>query len=201
MERGAFGRWLKLERELWRLAFLGWRQRPPKVAADLDFGQAVFTHHRQVHWDLIAGVLSALVVIEGAVVHLWLDGAGYTVAMWLALALHVYLLVWILGDAQALRLYTTRVGSLVDADRIVSLRVGLRGSADIPVARIVGATPGTWDEPAPGGELVTVSGFANVSLTFDSPVEFVPMLGKPVEVSSLRVQVDDPERFVRSMRP
>lgn len=196
---GALWRWLLLERELWWLALVGWRKRAP-----MPEGGSVFTHHQQSNWMLVAGVLSALIVIEGTVVHLWLHGAGYTAAKWIALGVHVYLLAWVLGDAQALRLYTTRVVSQPDSGHVVALRVvklcvGLRGRANIPVARIVRATTGTWDEPAQGGELVSVSGFANLSLTFDSPLEFVPMLGKPRMVKSLRVQIDDPERFIEAI--
>jgi hypothetical protein len=196
---GARWRWLHLERELWWLALAGWRQAAPRRD-----DSSVFTHHRQSNWSLIAGVLSALIVIEGAVVHLWLHGAGYAVATWIALAVHVYLLVWVMGDAQALRLHTTRVVSQIEggraaATRIVALRVGLRGRADIPVQRIAAATTGTWDEAEPGGELVSVSGFANLSLTFDRPIDFVPMLGKPRRIASLRVQIDEPERFLRAI--
>jgi hypothetical protein len=196
---GALLRWFFLERELWWLALVGWRKRAP-----VRDGGSTFTHHQQANWTLVAGVLSALIVIEGTAVHFWLHGAGYTAAKWIALGVHVYLLAWILGDAQALRLYTTRVvsppdGGRVGTLRVITLRVGLRGRANIPVARVVRATTGTWDEAEPGGEMVSVSGFANLSLTFDSPLEFVPMLGKPRRVKSLRVQIDDPERFIEAI--
>jgi hypothetical protein len=174
---------------------MGWSKRTPK-----DAGEWAFTHHRDARWNLSAGVLSTLIVVEGVAVHLWLAGAGYTIAMWSAAIVHVYLLIWVLGDAHALRLFATRVSTQADGSRVIALRIGLRGRADIPVARVVEATTGTWDEAAPDGELVSVSGFATVHLTFDGCVDFVPMLGKPVGVSSLRVQIDDPERFVRVVR-
>lgn len=191
--RGALGRWLELERALWSLALLGWRKQAPRP------DDSMFTHHKQANWTMIAGVLSALVVVEGTVVHLWLQGAGYVLATWAALGLHVYLLAWIMGDAQAIRLYATRVSVQPDGVRVVALRVGLRGSAIIPLAHIAEVTTGTWDEALKDGELVSVSGFANVSFTFDRPIAFEPMLGKRRQITSLRVQVDDPERFLRAI--
>jgi hypothetical protein len=186
-------RWARLELEIFSLALAGWR-RPHVPSSAL-----AFTHHRAAGWSAIAGALALLLIVEGVVLHLWLQQAGHTIAMWTAFGLHAYGLVWVMGDALALRNKRTL---LIANGRqpMLDVNVGVRGHGRFPLSRIATVTSGTWEAAGTDERLVNVAGPANVKLTFDRPMSFQPMFGAAVEVQGLLVQVDEPERFVRELR-
>jgi hypothetical protein len=188
-------RWVRLELEVWGFFLFGWslQARVPRLAT-------AFSHHKDAGWSAIAGVFAVLLVVEGAVVHLWLAHTGHAAAMWIALALHVYGFVWIVGDALALCVNRTCLLSGQNgAEPILELRVGIRARGRFPILSVVEVRTGTWDAVGPDEELVRVSGSANVKLVFQRPVEFKRMLGAPVETRGLLLQVDDPDRFEREL--
>jgi hypothetical protein len=51
----------------------------------------------------------------------------------------------------------------------------------------------------PNPPLVRVSGPANAKIVFERAMEFKAMLGAPVEIDGLLLQVDDPERFKQAV--
>jgi hypothetical protein len=190
-----FARWVRLELEVWGFFLFGWylQARVPRLAT-------AFTHHRDAGWSAIAGAFAMLLVVEGAVVHLWLAHAGHAAAMWIALGLHVYGFVWIVGDALALCVNRTCLHAGQNgAEPILELRVGIRARGRFPILSLVEVRTGTWDAARPDEQLVRISGSANVKLIFGRPVEFKRMLGAPVETRCLLLQVDDPARFEREL--
>lgn len=192
---GPLARWVRLELEVWGFFLFGWYLR-----ASVPSRATAFTHHKDAGWSAIAGVFAMLVVVEGAVVHLWLAHAGHAAAMWIALGLHVYGLVWIVGDARALCVKWTSLLSGQDgAEPVLDLRVGIRARGRFPISSIIEVRTGSWDTAGPSERLVRVSGPANAKIVFDRAMEFKPMLGAPVEIESLLLQVDDPERFKQAV--
>jgi hypothetical protein len=184
-------RWVRLELEIWGFFVFGWylRSRVPRRTT-------AFTHHEAVGWSALAGVLAMLLVVEGAVVHLWLAHGGHTATRWTALGLHVYGFVWIVGDAWALCVNRTYLLSGQDgAEPMLELQVGIRARGRFPISSVVEVRAGTWDTAGPDEQLIRVSGAANVKLIFGRPVELRRMLRGPVETKALLLQVDDPVRF------
>ncbi|MEY2929967.1 MAG: hypothetical protein RL033_716 [Pseudomonadota bacterium] len=188
-------RWVRVELEVWAFFLFGWY-----LQARVPRGATAFTHYEDAGWTAIASALAVLVFGEGAVVHLWLAHSGHAAAMWLALGLHVYGFVWIVGDAMALRVKRTYLLSGQDgAEPILELQVGIRARGRFAISSIVEVRTGNWDEAGSGEQLVRVSGSANVKLLFGSPVVLRRMFGAPVETMGLLLQVDDPHRFEREL--
>jgi hypothetical protein len=188
-------RWVRLELALWGFCFFWWCLGTRVPARATAFG-----HHKDAGWSMIAGVLATLLVLEAALVHSWLSHAGYTLAMWLALVLHVYGLIWLVGDALALCVNRSLLLFGEDgAEPILELRVGVRARGRFPLSSIVEVRTGSWDTPGPDEGLVNVSGPANASISFARAVEFKPMLGAPVQIKCLLLQVDDPDKFKQTL--
>jgi hypothetical protein len=189
-------RWVRLELEVWFFFAFGWFMRP-RVAR----GNIGFSHHDEAGWSAVATVLVGLVVVEGALAHLWLEHAGFSVASWLVSAFHLYGLVWITGDALALRVKRTcMIPRQNGCDAAIDLQLGIRARAHVPLASIAEIERGTWDTPAAGEALVHVLGPANVRLRFTHPVRLAAMLSAPRDVTALLLQVDDAERFARVLK-
>jgi hypothetical protein len=192
-------RWARLELELWVFAFTGWLSR-----AHVPAGAAAFSHHREAGWSALAAVLAMLVVIEGALVHLWLESAGFELLKWLILAAHAYGLIWLLGDAQALRLRRTLLHSIAldggPEQLVLDLRVGVRARARLALSEMVAVQLGTWDRAQPGEHLLRVSGPANLRISFRAEARLVPALGAPVRLHTLLLQVDEPVRLAAALR-
>lgn len=190
-------RWARLELEIWGFCFLGVFLRPRVCGQSPSF-----SHHRDAAWSAIAWALAMLVMVEGAVVHVWLAHAGYSTVMWGAFALHLYGLVWIVGDALALRARRTCLRSEADgAEAVLEVRVGLRARASIPLGTIVEIGTGAWDTARPDERLISVIGPANVKIRLERATAVRPMLGAPVMTHAILLQVDDPEQFVRVLAP
>jgi hypothetical protein len=188
-------RWVRLELEVWGFFVFGWY-----LLSRVPRRMTAFTHHKDAGWSAIAGVLAMLLVVEGAVVHLWLAHSGPAAAMWIALGLHVYGFVWVVGDALALCVNRTHLLSGHNgAEAILELQVGIRARGRFPISSVVEVRTGTWDAVGPDEQLIRVSGPANVKLTFGHAVEFRRMLGAPVETKAMLLQVDDPVRFEQAL--
>ena len=188
-------RWTRLELAVWGFFIAGWFMRPRVCPRGL-----VFSHHRDAGWSAIAGALAMLVMVEGAVVHLALDQAGYSRSVWVAFALHVYGLVWVIGDALALRVLRTYLPEPSRGDdAVLELRVGLRARASIPIGAIVHVGTGSWEAAGPEERLVSVAGPANVRIALSRPTALRGMLGAPVATTAILLRVDEPGRFTRAL--
>ncbi|MEY4575497.1 MAG: hypothetical protein RL701_200 [Pseudomonadota bacterium] len=181
--------WARLEAEIASLAWVGWflDRRPPD-------GPNVFTHHRQSHWLTIIGVLTFLVIVEGSGVHLWLHSTGHNTAKWILSAVHGYSLIWLLGDAQAARLYRSAL-LLKRGEPWLALQVGLRGAAEVPLSVITEIALGSWNQARSDEGLLALQGTANVKLSFAEPIAWKPRLGATKAVRALLVHVDQPDAF------
>lgn len=191
-------RWARLELELWYFALAGWLSK-----AHVPAGAAAFSHHREAGWSVIAGVLALLILIEGALVHLWLESAGFELLKWLLFAGHVYGLIWLLGDAQALRLRRTLLHSVAlgagSPQLVLDLRLGVRARARFALSEMAEVSTGTWDEARPNEQLLSVSGPANLRIAFHTDVQLTPALRAPVRLRALLVQVDEPARLAAAL--
>lgn len=184
--------WVRLEIQVWTLFVFGWwfERRP----AD---GPLVFTHHKRSGWFVVMGVLTFLVVSEGALIHLWLDSAGHSIAKWVSFAVHAYSVLWLIGDAQGLRVYRTSI-SRTRGELTLEVRVGLRGHARIPVSNLAEVVTGSWEKAGPDEVLLTLHGAANVRLAFVEPNSVKSMFGPETRVCALLLQVDEPDAFARA---
>jgi hypothetical protein len=90
-----------------------------------------FTVHERSGWRVIVAGIILLIVAEGIAMHLLL-AKWSAVAAWSWTVLDVWAIVWLIGDAHALRLRR----SFVD-DETLHIRFGLRWSVDVPLASIV----------------------------------------------------------------
>jgi hypothetical protein len=181
-------RWARLELELWCFAFFGWFARV-RVPA----GAAAFSHHREPGWSALAAVLTLLVLVEGALAHLWLASAGFVALKWLALAVHAYGLIWLWGDAHALRLRRTLLHTA--GEPCLELCIGVRARARLAPSDITEVRAGSWDAAAGGEQMLRISGPANLRITFRQDVCFHLALRAPVGVRVLLLQVDEPGRL------
>jgi hypothetical protein len=101
-------------------AFLGWRRKPESVP-----GRAI-TFHERNGWSTIAACILVLIAAEGIGMH-FLLGIWSTTAAWAWTALDVWAAIWIIGDAQALRLRR----SFVTSDAL-HIRHGMRWNVIVP---------------------------------------------------------------------
>lgn len=175
------------ELELIALGVVGVFRRAPR-------GHDVFTVHREAAWIPVALTLMALSLVEIPVLH-WL--AGRFVGEWLAWGLtaaSVYGLVWLWGDAQAMRLRPMRI-----RDGVWSLRVGLRWRGEIPLHLVVDAVQDSESEDAEA-LVLGVFGATNVRVELRQPVVVHGLFGIRREARRLRLQVDDVPGFLRAVR-
>ena len=166
---------------LW-LAFAGWRRSPPT-------GPRVFSVHRESGWSALAGLLVLLVGAEAVGIHLLVAQWSATAA-WALTALSAYSVLWIVGDAQGLRLFPLRVSS-----EMLEVRVGLRWRGTVPLAAIVRVE--RIDEPIEGDLDLGLPGAPRVRLVLREPRAVAGFFG--IERSSDRwvVPVDDPVGLIR----
>ena len=104
--------------------------------------------------------------------------------------MHVYTVLWLIGDLRALVLRPIRIeeGKLL-------LRIGLRWEADVPLEAIaaVERTPGA------NGLRLGVLGTANLVLKLRAPMRLHGPFGIRKTSDTLLLQVDDPDGLARAL--
>jgi hypothetical protein len=173
---------LASELTLATLVVVGWR-RPIRSAA-------VFTVHLANGWPTYAGVLVFLTVVETSLLHLVLAAYVSTTLAWVASGLSGYGVLWVIGDALALR----HGGVILDDDGL-TLRVGVRWRGRVPWATVAAVgpyTPGQADVDA------SILG-ANVVLALTAPCRLVGLLGRRREGCKLALSVDARDDFVAAV--
>ncbi|MEJ7597241.1 MAG: hypothetical protein WKG01_04960 [Kofleriaceae bacterium] len=160
----------------------GWRR--PVSRADR------FTVHRLNGWPLYAGVLIVLSAVELVAVHIVLVLYATPVAAWIVSGLTAYSILWILGDALALRHGGITVGK--DA---LAVDIGVRWRGSIPRDLIVEAARGT----APEGALRVAVLEANVVLRLREPVTMQAILGIRRTNTVIALSIDDPDAFLAAL--
>ena len=184
------GNALAYELALFYFAVAGWR-RSPQSPPESSFGY----HRASAYVPFAIGILIA-VVIETVAVHalvrLWSP-----VTAWIFTAISIYSAVWVVGDTQAVRLRP-----IVVADGTLRLRLGLRWSADIPVTEIesVNAITALLPRKTPEYLKAVLLGAPNRRLRLRVPVCALGPYGFPRQVSTLDLQLDEPERFDTALK-
>jgi hypothetical protein len=156
------------------LALTGWWQRPPTG----------FGHHRRAAYGALVGALGCLIAGESLAVHLAV-AQWSTTGAWIATALSAYSLVWMIGDAHAVRLGPARV---TDAGLVVSR--GLVRRAAIPWAAIAAVAP-VAGKVAGAIDLAVLG--PNLLITLTAPIAVRGPLGTTRRAARLTLGVDDRE--------
>lgn len=155
---------------------------------------------RSARSGALAAGFAIVVVVETAVLHLWL-GARHPVVAWTLTLLGLATLAWLADDWRAMGRGGVSVG-----DEAIALRVGRRFRADVPRALVVGATHPTWrDLPASEGDAarefldLTQPADPNVLLTLAAPTPVRLPGGIQRRVRQLALHLDDPQAFLAAV--
>jgi hypothetical protein len=144
---------------------------------------------------LVIGAVTALGVLETAVVHVLLP---WETARWVLLAVSLYALVWVLGSGLSLFQHP----HLLREDELV-LRFGHLREVAVPLAGLVAVRRSVESEHKrvllrEGDRLVlSVMGDTDVELRFDPPVD---VAGQDEPVARVAFWADDPQAVVRLLR-
>jgi len=164
---------------------LGWRA-PRRGAGD-------FTVHVEKGWLLYAGTFAALAAVETVGLHVVVHPHAPVLA-WVLTALSLYGVLWIVGDALALRRGGVRIAD--DGLRIeigVRWRARLRWSQIAGVERVAGA-------PAAAPDVVDASLLgANLVIQLSSPAPVAGPLGRRRSASRIALTVDDVDGVVAAV--
>ncbi len=167
----------------------GWFRRAPAPSPD------TFTVHRERAWSVIAATLGFMTIVETVGVHVLLARVT-PIGAWLATATSIYGLLWLAGDAHALRLSRVRVTA--DA---VSIEVGLRWRVAIPRDAIASVTRVEARLPAARELLAAELLWPGVLLELRAPVVARGLFGRRKTVSRVSLSVDDRARFIAALTP
>jgi hypothetical protein len=161
------------------LALTGWFRRPrPGFAM------------RSTGWLLYVGVFGFLIVVETAAAHIALVMWKPVIA-WIATISSAYALVWLAGDAHAIRLYP-----VVVAGGTLRVTVGVRWRAAIPLADIASVTE---THNVPDGALSLALIEPTVLVTLRAPVEVIGLLGRRRRADRIALTIDDPAAFIAAV--
>lgn len=155
------------------LALFSWRARPEPGTLSV---------HRRSGWTAVCVAVLFMSLPETAGLHL-LIARWSTSGAWVATALGVYGVVWLLGDLRALQLRGVTV-----SEGFLRIRIGVRREADVPLSSIAAVEDGA----APGAERLAVLGTPALTLRLREPVLVRRLVGKARRATALALQVDDP---------
>jgi hypothetical protein len=164
------------------LAVTGWFRRPAPGALAM----------RSTGWILIAWVIGFLVAVESAATHVVLALAFRPLAAWIASASAIYVLVWLIGDAQAIRLYPVAV-----ADGVLHLRLGVRWRGKVALDQIRSIERIT---AVPAGAINLALMEPTVLVTLRGPIELRGLFGKTRRGDQFALTIDDPEALIAATR-
>jgi hypothetical protein len=162
------------------LALTGWWRRP--VAHSFAM--------RSTGWLLYAGVFGFLLVVESAAFHVAIAHVS-PIAAWIATASSLYALLWIIGDAHAIRLYPVAITG--DTLRI---RLGIRWRASVRISDIVDVTPIT---AVPDGAANLTLIEPTVLVTLRAAIELRGLLGRRRTADRLALTLDDPNALIAAL--
>ncbi|GAA0326013.1 hypothetical protein GCM10008967_15740 [Bacillus carboniphilus] len=203
MEQNPFIGILKKEYEILYYAFCGWGRK-----LKVKEGTAAFTYHKKSSYFWIFLALMHEQVIEMVIFHIYLKQIDPLAAN-LFTALHIYSIVWILGDYHAVRHSPVLV-----KQNLVQMKVGVRKSLTIRVQDIATIQPPTIRYGKSGGVihekgvfhvtafprvLTRVFGMtdeAKYEILLKYPVYAEGIFGLKKEISKIYIYLDCPEEFV-----
>lgn len=166
---------------------LAWRQK-----AFTKPDAAAFAYHKESSWFYLMLMVCKLLILEGVAVHFLLQEWSHQAA-WLVSASHVYLIILLVADYNAMRLNPV----LVDQAG-VRIRYGLRISADVPFSEIANVTVAQGME-IPKEEWETTVGpmfeQPNTAIELAQPLKVRGLFGIRREVGKIYLTLDKPEQF------
>lgn len=161
------------------VAVTGWFRRPRTGFAMRGTG-----------WILFAGVLGFVIAAETAGMHIIL-GMWKPWLAWLSTVSSAYMLLWLVGDAQLIRLYPVAIAG--DALRVM---IGIRWRVTIPLAEIAEVTACS---KLPDGALNLALFEPTVLVTLRAPVEVVGLLGRRRRADRIALTIDEPAAFLAAV--
>ncbi len=162
------------------LASTGWFRRPRPGAMSM----------RSTGWMTIPWLIGFLVIGETVATHLLLAMWSPTAA-WIATASSAYLLLWVIADTHAIRIYPVEVSGAT-----LHVRLGVRWRAAIPRAQIASVTE---IRAVPEGALDLALFEPTVLVTLRTPVELRGLLGKTRRGDRIALTIDDPQAFIAAV--
>jgi len=162
------------------LALTGWFRRPRPDALSM----------RSTGWMVVPWLLGFLLIGETAATHLLL-AMWSSLAAWIATASSAYLILWVIADAQAIRLYPVAISR-----RSLQVRIGVRWRASIPLGQIASVTQ---ISSVPDGAMNLALFEPTVLVTLRAPAELRGLLGKRRRADRLALTIDDPAAFMASV--
>jgi hypothetical protein len=151
------------------------------------------TFTRDSTYPSIALSLIIIILVEEIPAHVLLR--GHPVAQWVALLIHGYAILWLIGDLRALRESTCRFERTA-----IAIQLGFRGAARVPfrsIAQMSSGAPG--DVPRENEGRLTPGDPPNVFLTLKRPIVMRGLFGTRRRVKVLRLYVDDPAVFLNRL--
>jgi hypothetical protein len=162
------------------LVLTGWFRRPRRGAFSM----------RSTGWLTIAGLIGFLMIGETVATHLLLAMWSPLVA-WLATASSAYAMLWLFGDAQAIRLYPVSITGAT-----LRVTIGIRWRAAIPLSQIASVTE---IRTVPEGALNLALMEPTVLVTLRAPAEIRGLLGRRRHADRLALTIDDPKAFAAAV--
>jgi len=162
------------------LALTGWFRRPAPGAMSM----------RSTGWMVIPWLLGFLLLGETVATHLLL-AMWSPLAAWIATANSAYLLLWVIADTQAIRLYPVAISGAM-----LHVRLGVRWRAAIPRSEIASVTE---IRAVPEGALNLALFEPTVLVTLRAPIELRGLLGKKRRGDRIALTIDDPKAFLAAL--
>jgi hypothetical protein len=164
-------------------AIFGWRQQPAATRGH------TFTLHERNGWSTIVVCLIVMIVAESIGMHLLL-GLWSPVAAWVWTGLDLWGIVWLLGDAQALRLRLSSID-----DEMLHVRYGLRWSVSVPLANIAAVDNVRSESEWKRRDVLKVAILDEPRwlITLREPVMAIGLAGIRKEIRGLALLPDDDE--------
>jgi len=167
---------------------LRWRKPSPESLG-------AFTVHREVGYLTILIALLVLLVVETIALHVLVSQWGAT-ATWILTGLSIYAVIWLVGDYRAMVARPTRITPIR-----LSIRVGVRWEAEIPIDRIAEVGPMHPHRETRDRDTLVVAllGQPNLRLRLTEPVEVIGMYGIRRTVREIWLRVDEAERLCQEL--
>jgi hypothetical protein len=172
------------ELRVMRFALGGWWKKTPVEDA------RTFSMHRRSHYGTVVGVFLFLMAGESAGLHFLLLRWS-AIAAWISTISTLWLGVWMVGDAQALRLQPLRIG-----DDALELAVGIRWRARIPWSAVREVALADGAALTRRTLKATAAGAADVRIALHHPLEAHGLFGQVRQFDALLVSVDRAPEFV-----
>ena len=138
----------------------------------------------------IPWLIGFLVIGETVATHLLL-AMWSPLAAWIATASSAYLLLWVIADTQAIRIYPVEISGAV-----LHVRLGVRWRAAIPRDQIASVTE---IRAVPEGALDLALFEPTVLVTLRTPALLRGLLGKKRRGDRIALTIDDPKAFIAAV--